>query len=135
MPSVVLTNVKVSVGGNDISAYVQGITLNYEAEAIKETRMGNTTEVNKGGVKKWGGTIQFKQDYDDNLVDEIVFGLIGTTGAFSALPVNAAVSANNPNYNGTCLFTGYAPISGQHGELAKSALAFVSASDLTRSVV
>lgn len=134
MPSIVLTNVKVSVGGNDISAYVQGITLNYEAEAVKETRMGNTTEVNKGGVKKWGGTIQFKQDYDDNLIDEIVFWLIGTTGAFSGLPVNAAASANNPNYNGTVLFTGYAPINGQHGELAKSSLAFVSAGDLSRSV-
>jgi hypothetical protein len=133
MASVVLTNCKVSVGGSDISAYVLGITLNFEAEAVKETRMGNTTEVNKGGVKKWGGTIQFKQDYADNLVDEIVFALIGTTGAFSGIPVNDTVSANNPNYNGTCLFTGYAPISGQHGELAKSALSFVSAGDLTRS--
>src|SRR5688500_84777 len=110
MASVVLTNVKVSAGGNDISAYVLGITLNYEAEAVKETSMGNTTEVNKGGVKKWGGTIQFKQDFADNLVDEIVFGLIGTTGAFSGVPVNDTVTASNPNFNGTCLFTGYAPL-------------------------
>ena len=134
MASLVLTNCKVVVGGSDISAYVLGITLNYEAEAVKETRMGNTTEVNKGGVKKWGGTIQFKQDYADNLVDEIVFALIGTTGTFSGVPVNDTVTTSNPNYNGTCLFEGYAPISGNHGELAKSALKFSSAGDLSRSV-
>jgi hypothetical protein len=134
MASVVLTNCKV-VAGSDISAYVQGIVLNYEAEAVKETRMGNTTEVNKGGVKKWGGTIQFKQDYADNLVDEIVFALIGTTGTFQARPdATAAISTSNPEYNGTALFTGYAPISGQHGELSKSALTFVSAGDLDRDV-
>ena len=111
-----------------------GITLNYEAEAVKETSMGNTTEVNKGGVKKWGGTISFKQDYADNLVDEIVFALIGTTGTFAGVPVNDTVSASNPNFTGTCLFTGYAPLSGQHGELAKSTLAFVSAGNLSRTV-
>lgn len=133
MASVVLTNCKVVVGGSDISAYVTGIALNYEAEAVKETRMGNTTDVNKGGVKKWGGTISFKQDYADNLVDEIVFALIGTTGTFSGVPVNDTVTASNPNYNGTCLFTGYPPLSGQHGELVKSQLSFVSAGDLSRS--
>lgn len=134
MASVVLTNCKVVVGGTDISAYVLGITINYEAEAVKETRMGNTTEVNKGGVKKWGGSANLKQDYGDGLADETVFALIGTTGTFSGIPVNTTVSADNPNYNGTVLFTGYAPISGQHGELAKTTLTFVSAGDLTRSV-
>ena len=134
MASLVLTNCKVVVGGSDISAYVLGINIEYGAEGVKETRMGNTTEVNKGGVKKWGGTIQFKQDYADNLVDEIVFALIGTTGTFSGVPVNDTVTTSNPNYNGTCLFEGYAPISGNHGELAKSALKFSSAGDLSRSV-
>lgn len=134
MASLVLTNCKVSVGGTDISAYVLGINIEYGADAVKETRMGNTTEVNKGGVKKWGGTIDFKQDYADNAVDEVVFALIGTTGAFSGIPVNTTVSADNPNYNGTCLFEGYAPLNGQHGELAKSKLKISSAGDLTRSV-
>jgi hypothetical protein len=134
MASLVLLNCKVVVGGTDISVYVQGITLNYEAEAVKETRMGNVTEVNKGGVKKWGGTVQFKEDYAAGLIDAILFPLIGTTGTFSAVPVNATVSPDNPNYTGTALFTGYPPLSGAHGELAKSTLAFVSAGDLSRSV-
>ena len=133
MASVVLTNVKASAGGNDISAYTQAVNLTFEAEAVKETRMGNTTEVNKGGVKKWGGSIQFKNDYADNAIDEIAFGLIGTTGAFSGVPVNDTVSASNPNYNGTVLFTSYNPINGAHGELAKGTLTFVSAGDLSRS--
>jgi hypothetical protein len=134
MPSLVLTNVKAVVNGSDLSAYVHGITLNYEAGAVVETAMGDTTTVNLGGVKSWGGTLAFKQDYDDNAIDEILFAIIGSQVTFSAVPVNAVVSANNPNYNGTALLTGYAPINGSHGELAKGSLAFVSAGPLSRSV-
>ena len=133
MASIVLTNVSVTVGGTDISAYVLGITLNYDAEAVKETRMGNTTNVNKGGVKNWDGTIQFKQDYTDAAVDDTVFALIGTTGTFQGWPNSNTTGPNNPKFSGTALFQGYAPISGQHGELAKSALKFVSAGDLSRA--
>ena len=134
MPSIVLNNVKVTVGASDISANVQAITLNYDADALKDTAMGNLTEINKGGVKKWGGTVQFKQDYADNAIDEVVFALIGTQAAFAARPENGAISTSNPEYSGTALFTGYAPISGSHGETAKATLAFVSASDLVRDV-
>jgi len=134
MASLVLTNCKVVVGGSDISAYVTGITVPYEALPVEETAMGDDTQKNKGGVKKWGGTISFKNDYADGLVDEIVFGLIGTQASFSGVPVNTTVSADNPNYNGTALFTKYAPLSGQHGELAKSTLEFMSAGTLARSV-
>ena len=133
MASVVLTNVSVTVGGSDISAYVQAINLDYEAEAVKDTAMGTTTENNKGGVKKWGGTIQFKQDYDNGLVDDIVFALIGSTGTFQAWPASNTTGVNNPKYSGTALFTGYAPLNGSHGELAKSTLKFVSAGTLGRA--
>jgi hypothetical protein len=133
MASTVLTDAHVTAG-SDISVYVQNIVLNYEAAAIVETRMGQTTEVNKGGVFKWNGSIGFKQDYADNLVDEIVFALIGTTGTFAGRPSSAAQGAGNPSYNGTALFTGYAPLSAAHGELVKSTLAFVSAGALSRSV-
>jgi len=132
--SVVLTNCKVVVGGSDISAYVTGITVPYEAMPVDDTTMGDGTQVNKGGVKKWGGTISFNQDYGDGLVDEIVFALIGEQATFSGVPVNTTVSADNPNYNGTALFTKYPPLNGQHGELAKGTLEFVSAGTLTRSV-
>ena|SRR5436190_105345 len=133
MASIVLTNVSVTVGGTDISAYVQQINLDYEADAVKETAMGDGTEKNKGGVKKWGGTIQFKQDYDNGLVDDVVFALIGTTGTFQAWPNTNTTGVNNPKYSGTCLFQGYAPLSGAHGELAKSSLKFVSAGTLSRA--
>jgi len=133
MASIVLTNVSVTVGGNDISAYVQQINLDYEAEAVKDNGMGSTTEANKGGIKKWGGTIQFKQDYDNGAVDDIMFALIGTQGVFQGWPNGNTTGVNNPKYHGTCFFQGYAPLSGSHGELAKSTLRFLSAGNLSRA--
>lgn len=133
MASIVLTNVSVTVGGTDISAYVQSINLDYEAEPVKDNGMGSTTEINKGGIKKWGGTIQFKQDYDNNAVDGTVFDLIGTQGVFQGWPNSNTTGVNNPKYSGTVLFQGYAPLAGSHGELAKSTLKFLSAGNLSRA--
>lgn len=133
MASIVLTNVSVTVGGSDISAYVQSINLEYEAEAVKETAMGDTTEKNKGGIKKWSATCQFKQDYDNGAVDDIVFALIGTTGTFQGWPNSNTTGVNNPKYSGTALFQGYAPLAGSHGELAKSTLKMLSAGTLSRA--
>jgi len=133
MASVVLTNVSVTVGGTDISVYVTSIVLDYEAEAVKDNGMGSTTEINKGGIKKWGGSIGLKQDYDNGLVDDIVFALIGTQGTFQGWPASNTTGVNNPKYSGTCMFQGYAPLNGSHGELAKSALKFLSAGNLSRA--
>jgi len=133
MASIVLTNVNVTVGGSDITSYVQAINIDYEAEPVKDNGMGTTTEVNKGGIKKWGGTIQFKQDYDNGAVDDIVFALIGTQGTFQGWPNTNTTGVNNPRYSGTCLFQGYAPLSGSHGELAKSTLKILSAGNLSRA--
>jgi hypothetical protein len=133
MASVVLTDVHVSAG-SDISVYVLGIDLQYESVSVVETSMGQGTEVNKHAIFKWGGTITFKNDYADNLVDEIVFALIGTTATFTGRPVKSTVvGPGNPNYTGTAKFDGYAPLSGNHGELAKATLKFSSAGPLSRA--
>lgn len=133
MASKVLTNVNVTVGGTDITSYVQSVTLDYEAEAVKDNGMGTTTEVNKGGIKKWGGALNFKQDYDNGAVDDIVFALIGTQAVIQIWPDTNTTGVNNPKYSGTAYFQGYAPLSGGHGELAKSSLKFSSAGNLSRA--
>lgn len=130
---MILKDVTLS-GGLANSSAVKSITLNYEANALNDTAMGDTTESSVGGLYKWGGSITFFQDYADDGVDEDLFTLIGTQATFTAKPTSAAVSASNPSFSGTALFTGYAPIDGTVGDLAETTLTFVSAGALSRAV-
>lgn len=134
MPSIVLTDVTVVAGASTLTPQVRSLSLNYESAPVVETAMGQTTEVNKHSIYKWGGSVRCKTDYAAAGVDSMAFALIGTTASFVAKPTSAVAGPNNPAYTGTCLFTGYQPIKGDHGALAEFDLSFVSAGPLTRVV-
>lgn len=51
MSSLVLTNAKTYLAHFDITGFMNRVNLDYAAAALKDTRMGHTTEVNKGGLK------------------------------------------------------------------------------------
>lgn len=51
MSSLIYTNVKTYVGEYDVTGFLNRVVLDYAAQALKDTRMGHTTEVNKGGLK------------------------------------------------------------------------------------
>lgn len=76
--SVVLTNVKTYLGEYDISGFMNSVNLEYAADALKDTRMGDTTEVNKGGVKTASLTIGGFADPASAGMEAIAFGKIGT---------------------------------------------------------
>lgn len=77
--SLVLTDVKTYLGEYDISGFTNNVNLDYSAEALKDTRMGNTTEVNKGGVKAASFAIGGFADPATAGMDAIAFGKIGTS--------------------------------------------------------
>jgi hypothetical protein len=133
MPTVVLTDVVLTVNGVNLSTWTKALTLNYEADALDDTNMGDTTKVNIGGLKGWGGSCEFTQDYAAGAPDVTIFSLIGSTASFSGKPTSAATSATNPNFTGTALYTGYQPLKGKVGEVAMTTLAFTSAGALSRS--
>lgn len=133
MATVVLTDVRVEVNSVNLSAFVKGITLNYQADALDDTNMGDTTKVNLGGLKGWDGSVEFTQDYAASAPDVTLFSIIGSTVTFKARPTTGAISATNPEYNGTALLTGFQPVKGSVGQIAMTTLSFVSAGALSRS--
>lgn len=133
MSSLVLTDCFVSLGGTDISAYVRSVSLPYGAEMLDDTRMGNTTRINKGGLKTWSIDIELQQDFTDNLIDEILFPLVGTTFTVIVRPTSSAVGVSNPNYTGTGVLESYAPFGQSVGELATSTITIQSAGTLSRA--
>lgn len=138
MTKLTFTDAFVSVDGNDISDHVTNVTLNYEAEAVECTAMGDDTRVNLAGLKNWTVDLDIQQDFASSDVDSILFALIGAAGVTLIIrPVNTGgVSSTNPNYTGPAILQSYSPMGGGVGDLLTTPASFVPAlaGTLTREV-
>lgn len=135
MTTVVLTDAFVSLGGNDISDYVQSVSLTYEREVQDETAMGDTTRKNKVGLKNWSAELSLKQDFANGSLDDLLFGMADAGAAVTLImrPTSAGVGADNPQYSGSCVITSYPPFGNQVGELATTSVSLVPAGNMTRA--
>lgn len=134
MATQVFTDAYVLINAVDLSDHVRSVTLNYSAELVDETAMGDTTRVRKGGVKDWSMEVEFNQDYAASSVDATLFSLVGSTFTVTVRPDNSdGVSATNPNYTGTGILESYAPLSGSYGDLHTTSITIQSAGALSRA--
>ena len=135
MPSLTFNDAHVSLNAVDLSAFVTSVTINYSAELLDETAMGDTTRKNKGGLKDWSVAVEFKQDFAAGAVDVSLFALVGTTFPVVIRPVKATVvGATNPNYTGTGILESYTPVGNTVGDLAMAPVSIQAAGPLTRAV-
>lgn len=128
-------NAHVSINSVDLSDHVRSVTLNYEAESLDETAMGNTNRIHKAGLTNWTLTVNFFQDYAANEIDASLFSLVGA----AAFPIavrkdTGAIAADNPEYQGNAILTSYQPMGGTIGEMEMAPVTFQAASALTRDV-
>ena len=133
MATFVFTDASVTINSVDLSDHVRSVSINYEAEAVDDTNMGDSTRSNTGGLKNWSIDVEFSQDYAANEVDATLFSLVGSTTTVVVLPTSASVSSTNPSFTGTGLLTTYNGIQGSVGDHATATASFVPAGDLTRA--
>jgi hypothetical protein len=115
--TVAYTNAFLAVNGTDVSQHVAELTLNYSAEMLDETAMGDSNRVFKGGLKNWSVDVTFHQDFAAGGPDALLFPLVGVTACIELRPVNACSSATNPSYSGTAILDAYPPMGGSVGAL------------------
>lgn len=133
MATHVLTDAALTINSVDLSDWCKRAELNYEADAVDETAMGDTTKTHIGGLKGWDLSCDLMQDYAASAPDVSLFSLIGTVVAIKLKATSASNSSTNPEYQGNALITGYAPVGGSVGELHMTRLTAVSAGALTRA--
>lgn len=134
MADFVFTNAKVTVNSVDLSDHVRAVTINYEAEIVDDTNMGDTSRNKLPGLLNWTVEIEWSQDYASSKVDATLFSLVGAAAfPISVVPVNTTVAATNPNFNGNCLLASYSPVTGSVGELAIAPTTFEGTGTLSRS--
>ena len=132
MATLEFIDAKITINSQELSSSGNSVNINYEAEVLDETAFGDTTRINKGGLKNWTMEIVFHQNYAASEVDVTMFSIVGTVVAVSILPTSAGAGATNPDYNGNGLITSYTPISGSVGELLPATVSIVSAGNLDR---
>lgn len=119
-------------GGTAIP-HVRAVTLNYSANLLDITEMGNGTMVNLAGILEWSMDVTVLQDYVAANVDAILFPLVGAASFYIQLkPDSGAVSTSNPEYYGLCVLGEYNPVDGSHGDAQEISVSFSCAGALTR---
>ena len=136
MATIVLTNAYVKLGTTpgDVSSYVKTVTLNYSAEMLDDTAMGDTTKSRKGGLKDWSVDLDLYQDYADDQIDEDIFALVGTTFEVQVAANGGTPSADNPVYTGTGILESFPPIGGTVGEMEMTRIRILAAGTLVRDI-
>ena len=134
MATFVYTDASVVVNSVDLSDHVKSCTLNYEAEMLDDTVMGDTTRSNIAGLLNWSMDIEFLQDFAAAKVDATLFSLIGAAAfTVTVKPTSGSVSATNPSFSGSAVLESYPPMSGSVGDLETASATFRSAGTLARA--
>lgn len=134
MTKIVLLDAQLSIANNDLTDWCSKLELSDEFEAKSTTNFGSGgAEEVLGGLEKFEASITFKQDYDDNQVDEIMWGLRRQVVTFAARAKETAVTASNPQYSGKILINKWVPIAGSVGDVAEVDVTFPGSGPLARA--
>lgn len=134
MSTLHFRNAKFEVNNVDLSDHVESITLNYSSEMLDETAMGDSTRINKGGLKNWSIEVTAHQDFASADWDSTLWAIVGTTACFEVRPQNICSTTINPRYDGIGIISSYQPVGGDVGTLLNSPITVESAGDLGRAI-
>lgn len=123
-------NAFISINGVDLSDHISEVTIETERDEHEITTMGAANKVFVLGLGDANVTISIFQDYAAAEVDATLFPLstTDTPFAFAFRPVNAAISATNPEYQMTVLMPTYTPVSARVSAVEPFEVSFRNAS-------
>lgn len=121
-----------------LSTHVREIRLTPRITTVPDHDvMGSTGEKFAKVLQGYDLEVVFRQDYGASAVD-VTLGvdhLAGTARAWAVRPDAGAISATNPEYQGTGIITDYAAVTGAFGEVIGSRITIVpTVAGITRDV-
>ena len=126
MAKLVLTDASVTINSVDLSDHVQSVTLNYNADQVEITSMGDTAHLFTGGLDNVTCDVTLFQDLAASEVEATVYDLVNTTTTVVIKATSGAVAADNPSYTLTNTFVAsHTPVAGTVGDAAMTTLNFV----------
>ena len=129
-----LTSQVTTINSVDYSDHLKSSVLTLDAAQLDTTDFASGGWVEMiGGLKSGTLALNFMDDVADNDVDEELFALLGTVVTFAVRATSGAISASNPEYQGSVLITGHS-IGGGVGELAQKSLTFPTSGAVVRDI-
>lgn len=136
MAKLVLRDCFISVDGTDFSDHVSSVEITLSKDEIDTTNFGGSGRERAHGLKDDSFVINFQQDFAAASVDAVLYPNYDAETEFEVIvrPTAGAVSATNPQYQGTCILLEYQPLSGDVGALSETSVTFPSQrSGITRT--
>lgn len=133
MSTVVWRNAYLWINGVDYSSDIAELGLDYSAEMLDETAMGDDTRIMKGGLKNWSITAKAHQDFAAAHVGANLFALVGTTTCVELRPLNSCSTSINPSFTGIAILENAPPAAGGVGSLLDMSFSMQSAGTLSRA--
>ena len=139
MARIVLTNVEVTIGAIDLSNHIASVTLGSTYDVVETTAFagGNVpaaAKTRQAGLVDNSVTFEFHQDFAAASVEATIYPLLGTVAACTVKPLDAAVAADNPEYQFNALISEWTPLNGAVGELATASVTWPITGVITKDV-
>jgi hypothetical protein len=131
--AVFLNNkVGVKINAVDLSDHATSVTLNYAADELEVTAMGDTAHKFVKGLESGTLTVSFLNDTAASSVLQTLNSAFGTTVACKLIQEKGtAVSAANPVYEFDVLVNNLTPINGAVGDMGTQDITFTLNSKVT----
>lgn len=125
MASFVSTNGYVSIGAVNLSAYIKSFKMTDNREIKDATAHGDAARRRLSGLADWELTVEPYSDEAASRIQATIWPLRGTQFAVAVRPVNAAIAATNPEYQGNGMLESFDVVAGDVGEVAMAPLKIV----------
>ena len=133
--AVFLNNtVGLKINAIDLSDHVTSVTLNYAADELEVTAMGDTAHKFVKGLESGSLTVSFLNDTATSNVLQTLNNAFGTTVAVKMVQAKVpVVSATNPLYTFDILVNNLTPINGAVGDMGTHDITFTLNSVVTKA--
>jgi hypothetical protein len=137
MAKLVLTNPRVVLDSVDLSNHITSLSINTNYDLVEVTQIGDIAKKMVAGLEENSVTFEFQQDFDivgNGGVDAVIYPNRGLKIACSVRPINAAISATNPEYQFDVIVSQWSPLSGGVGELATIQVQWPIFGEITKDI-
>lgn len=116
----------------DLSARVRSISMPMSSDVVDGTCMTDTYKDKLVGMTDWKVEVEFAQDYATGSVDDTLFPLMGLVVDIAIRPTQDAAGAENPEWTGSAIMSGYSPLDGKVSDLNTNKVTFEGKNNLSR---
>jgi hypothetical protein len=135
MARIVLTDVKCTVNGVNLSDHIASVSLSATTDVVETSAFSSTAAKTRvAGLQDNSVTIEFHQDFATSNVEATIYPLLGSTTTIVVSPTSS-VSATSPSYSFTALVSEWTPLNGGVGELATASVTWPISGAITKATV